>query len=121
MCTALLPTDINPIAVKCIVSYHISYRIISYIISNRIISYIISHYIISYHISYRVIYIVSYHIPYHITYNISDIVSIAASLLSRISISPLTTILISNILMTLFQLHILHLHNVEWNGYNKKW
>ena len=42
MCTVLLPPGVNPIAVKYIISYHISYHIISY--------HIISYHIISYHI-----------------------------------------------------------------------
>jgi len=54
MCTVLLPPGGYPIAVKYIISYHISYHIISY-------------HIISYHIIYHIIsYIVSYHISYHL-------------------------------------------------------
>jgi hypothetical protein len=61
MCAVLLPSGVNPIAIKYIISYHIiSYHIISYII------YHIS-YIISYHISYHIVlYIISYRTSYHI-------------------------------------------------------
>jgi hypothetical protein len=73
MCTVLLPPSGNPIAVKYVISYHISYHIVSYhIISYRIVSYhIISYRIVSYRIiSYRFVsyHIISYHIiSHHIT------------------------------------------------------
>jgi len=69
MCTEQLPPGGYPIAVKYIISYHISHYIISYhIISYHIVSYIISYHI--YHIvSYHVIScIISYIISYHITF-----------------------------------------------------
>jgi len=73
MCTALLPTGGNPIAVKYI--YHIIYFIIYFIIyhitshiSYDIISYYISYYIISFHIiSHHIIcHVMSCHIIYYI-------------------------------------------------------
>jgi len=96
----------------------ISYHIVSYHTIYRIIYHIVS-YIVSHHVSYHpIVYHTIYHIMYHI---ISYIISIATSLLSRTSIYPLNTILISNILMTLFQLHIFYLNNVEWIEDDKKW
>jgi len=60
MCNVLLPSGVNQIVVKYIISYHIishhiTYHIISRITSYHITSYHISHHIISYHI-------ISYHI-----------------------------------------------------------
>jgi hypothetical protein len=51
MCTVLLPPGVNPIAVKCIISY---------------ISY---HHIIVYHISYHIYHTISYHISIFPRYN----------------------------------------------------
>ena len=60
----LLPPGVNPIAVKYIISYIITYRIISY--------HTIPYHIIPYHTIYHIIpYHISYHtIPYHMSYHI---------------------------------------------------
>jgi len=55
MCTVLLPPGGYPIAVKYIISYHITISYYHIIIYHHIISYTISYHIISYHI-------ISYHI-----------------------------------------------------------
>jgi hypothetical protein len=59
MCDVLLPPGVNPIVIKYIISYHISYH-------NHVIYHIVSYHnhSTSYRISYRII-IMSYHISYH--------------------------------------------------------
>jgi hypothetical protein len=86
MCTVLLPPGVNPIAVKYIISYIISYHIMSchvmschampYHIIYHIIYHVMSYHIISYHISYHVMschvisYIIYHVMSYHIIYRI---------------------------------------------------
>jgi hypothetical protein len=67
--TVLLPSCVYPIAVKYIVSYHISYHILSCLISYIILYCIVSYHTISYAISYHTIscHIISYHIMSHIS------------------------------------------------------